>query len=86
MNPITAEAVYVHPAFFTEGKNICVQLAIMVDRGQGECIESLLVRCSTKSEAEATYAQINEKIRQFGKCMIFTPSGIPEYRRAKKSI
>lgn len=84
MNPISAEAVYVHPTIFIEGKKHCVQLAIMIDRGQGECIESLLVRCDNAKEAEATRSQIADKVAKYGKCLIFTPAGIPEYKPKRK--
>ena len=77
---MSAEAVYVHPTLFIEGKKHCVQLAIMVDRGQGEQIESILVRCSTAKEGEATRQQIADKISKYGKCLIFTPAGIPLYK------
>jgi hypothetical protein len=83
MDPITAEAVYVHPEIFLEGKKHCVQIAIMVDRGQGKMIETLLMRCKSNAEAVETRDQIAGKVKAHGKCLIFSPAGIPLYKPKK---
>jgi hypothetical protein len=79
-DPIAADAVYVSPKIRQEDGKFCVQLAIMVDRGTGECIESLLFRCDTEKEAAAFRDQFQEKIAKYGKCVIFTLKGFPEYK------